>query len=383
MHVAENRKVLITTGVYNSHRLLLYDIERKQWFAVHLENDMLNNAKIQAISNASSVMFVQHNTHRTFKICKVDLADGTIQRTDIVCNNDESEYFGSGKLLLGDGECYATWNRTFRNDTERRYRFGKSRGYTTELFVGHILPTGNDNKTILTPLLSFKENGHMDIVANEAKLLAVDGGKRTCIYIYDLKDCHMTKLALKTDYSETLAGFRDGFVVYNDSRIVRIVHVRNNQDTFVKQQFEVFETKLRYGNASIVKYIPLRTMWIRYPQHLVNLNESHIEFTHADLGIVNPDEANWTSVEWPRERGLKQKIEAIQEMAVPKNVLKCNIKCPHCDRLKHKLSPHKFTPIRNSYRRTYGARFFYDSDNDYNYDSDNLFNYDDYYYDSD
>jgi len=398
VHVAENRKVLVTTDRGHANRLLVYDIERKQWFAVRLDNVMLNDAKIQAYSYDSSVMFIQPNTHET-KIRVVDLAEKTIETTDIVCNND-SGGFKIRKLLFGGSECYATCDRevrTIRNDTERRYRFEKSRVHKTEIFVGHILPTGNDDKTPLTPLLAFKENGKMNIVANEAKLSAALGKDRKCIYIYDLIDCQMTKVALRTDNGDILAVFHDGFVVYNDSRIVRIVQVRNNQDTLVKKEFKVFETKLSDGNASIVKYIPLGTMWIRYPRHMVmtirfaslmmRSEESHIEFTHADLGIVNPDEADWTSVEWPKENESKSRIEAIQEMAVPKNALKCNIECPHCDGLEDKRSPQKHTPIHDLYWRTYrdndNDRFYYDdnydsydSDNHYNYDSDNYYSYD-------
>jgi len=190
VHVAEKRKVLVTTGVYNSHRLLLYDIERKQWFAVRLENVMLNNARIQAYSNDSSVMFVQPYTHGTSKICVVDLADRTIETTDIVCNNDSDRAFKIGQLFFGGGECYVKCVRDvslIKNDTARKYRFGKSTVHKTEILAGHILPTGNDDKTSLTPLLAFKENGHLDVVANRAQLIAAVGENQSCIYIYDIK----------------------------------------------------------------------------------------------------------------------------------------------------------------------------------------------------
>jgi len=131
----------------------------------------------------------------------------------------------------------------------------------------------------------------------------------------------MTKLALNADRYKcegNVEGFRDGFVVYSGSRIVRIVHDRKYHDDSAKKEFKVFETQLRDGDASIGDYVPLETMWIRFPRQMARSEESHIELTHADLGIVHPDEADWTSV--VRSKGYEDNFSTIQEMDVPKSV---------------------------------------------------------------
>ena len=320
VYLAENRKVLVTLIDWDPTRLLLYDIDRKQWFAVRLENPMLDCSswvKIQAYSNKSSVMIIQKSFFQGKDTTVVDLADKKTEKTVFVNSQCSQETFLSSDLALGGGDCYG------KKVVEFKY---------TEIYAGKILPSGNDNKTSLSPLLAFKETGEMDIVANGEKLIAARGKtKPACIYIYDVIECQMTKLLLKTNYyTDTIASFHDGFVVYNDSKILRIAHIKNNQDSVVLKKMQVFETSLKVGYGSKLEYISKGNMWIRFPRHMSE--EGNIEFTHADLGVIHPDDADWRSVAWPERYKSVEMARAIQEMVVPYSAQKCNLECPHCDR---------------------------------------------------
>jgi len=421
MNLTGKRKVLVSVSSYKANKLWIYDIEKQQWFGVHLENVESNTNEIQAFSNDSSVLYLRHDRYKETELCIVDLASLKTEKTVLVDNTGADVKKSFDKVLLPvDGECYAVgktdvvYERSeeerlklvkerderqrlidmfgpitfhdvvnahwFRQCTFKKYSVSKS-----HLLAGHILPTGNESEIPLTPLISFNEKGNMDIVANGAKLIAARSENKSTLYIYDLLDCKITKFSLQATESDILTTFHDGFVIYNDSRIV---YVRTYQGPFVKRRFKMYETKLSDGvtkrsTSENLKYIPKGKMWIRYPKYM--LSSINIEFTHAELGIVHPDEAKWTTIKKPKDRISTEEVESIHEMVVPQSLLKCNIDCPHCDRLEEEKRKYRrsITKSRNADWSTededsdddrfpgdYVPRYYYDDDDYYYYDSD-------------
>jgi len=250
------RKVLVSVSSYKANKLWIYDKEKQQWFGVHLENVESNTNEIQAFSNDSSVLYLRHAGYKETELCIVDLASLKTEKTVFVDNTGADVKRSFDKVLLPvDGECYAVgktdvvYERSeeerlklvkesderqrlidmfvpitfhdvvnahwFRQCTFKKYSVSK-----THLLAGHILPTGNESEIPLTPLISFNEKGKMFIVANGAKLIAARSENKSTLYIYDLLDCKITKFYLQATDSDILTTFHDGFVIYNDSRIV-------------------------------------------------------------------------------------------------------------------------------------------------------------------
>ena len=363
-----NQPVLFMKALSGSADFWAYDLERELWFGFQsTQNDKCYDVLYVDDNSSNNILvYSSRKAYNKVSIIIHDITNDNVKESDLVdgYNNEKLKHGhiciqnSTAYFVASDNVSIPKYHYPIEEIQHMHHCQGllmmnmmgvsipgalslvglgnseyRKRTMVSTLYMGGVNLTGGDTR--MTPVLSVPFDISDKLFVNKANVVAWLFDRKE-LYLFDANIFSLERLSIATTSDDTLRASDSGFVLYNRKRLVDI---SRQQGPSLTSRYKVKEIILNIPakedvDAVRYEYTFLENMWTRHTGRYYGNEVLTVEYAIHEALKTSESISNitWIPMQTVDGQTYHSFLENAVKTCLPRSMLKCHVKCPHCER---------------------------------------------------